>query len=360
MELYVDGSYRTSLGVGFYNRYRELQALDRYLKAHRTLIVYGPRNVGKSELMSYWIKKNSGGGFFLVVDAREKRVDSLGFNADKLKADFQRFREELTGIVKTHLEKKSSLIGMLLEIIDMVRDVIRQYLSKELIVFVDEFHLMPGYFGGAGSSRELMKDLEAVAGLLAKRSDINARFIATISEGFLVMDHELRSRLVGYSTGYFLVEEMDGAHFKALFDEYSGRWGCSVGYSGFISIVGGVPGYLRDICPRSRDDLKTYILNMVGDFEYAISVIGKRMGIGSRRVIEMIYRLFVDGYPAQRDPDLYDAGRMLVERNIAYIKYTDRGVVFRPQINLYRKIVELAYREGADSLMDLSSRIDFL
>ncbi|NOZ88585.1 MAG: hypothetical protein GXO15_01525, partial [Crenarchaeota archaeon] len=60
--LYVDEGYRTGLGVSFYDRLRELEALEEALRAARLIIVYGPRNVGKSELVRYWARRRRGGG----------------------------------------------------------------------------------------------------------------------------------------------------------------------------------------------------------------------------------------------------------------------------------------------------------
>ena len=66
----MDRGYRTGLGASFYDRVGELELLGGLLEARRTIVVYGPRNVGKSELVRYHASKRSRGEAYLIADAR--------------------------------------------------------------------------------------------------------------------------------------------------------------------------------------------------------------------------------------------------------------------------------------------------
>ena len=59
MGIFVDAGYRTRLGTSFYDRRRELDTLDSAVHDYRLVIVYGPRNVGKSELVYYWSRRRA-------------------------------------------------------------------------------------------------------------------------------------------------------------------------------------------------------------------------------------------------------------------------------------------------------------
>ncbi len=80
--VFVDRGYKTSLGTAFYDRLADLDKLAELLEGVRTVIVYGPRNVGKSELARYAavrrLKARS-----VLVDSRRRSLNALlGFSSD--------------------------------------------------------------------------------------------------------------------------------------------------------------------------------------------------------------------------------------------------------------------------------------
>jgi len=99
---------------------------------------------------------------------------------------------------------------------------------RPILVFIDEFHLLfrEGF-------REALAELEALAGFLAKNSEEQLRLVVTVSEGFFATTSAM-SRLGGYSTGYMMVEPMDMNSFRALYEEYRARHGCSIGFNLFM------------------------------------------------------------------------------------------------------------------------------
>ena len=74
--IFVDAAYRTGLGTGFYDRVDELDEMASSLRGYRSVVVYGPRGVGKSELTRYYLARRHVGGA-VVVDARERKALEL-------------------------------------------------------------------------------------------------------------------------------------------------------------------------------------------------------------------------------------------------------------------------------------------
>ena len=77
--VYVDGEYRARLGVRFYDRVEELEALRERVESLPTVLVYGPRGAGKSELVRYFVLRRLGGlpGGVAILDGVERRVEGL-------------------------------------------------------------------------------------------------------------------------------------------------------------------------------------------------------------------------------------------------------------------------------------------
>lgn len=51
--MYIDYNYRTQSGLCFYNRAREYSFIEEITSKGGVIIVWGPRNIGKSELLRY-------------------------------------------------------------------------------------------------------------------------------------------------------------------------------------------------------------------------------------------------------------------------------------------------------------------
>lgn len=324
----VDASYRTMLGTGFYDRRSELEKLSELLQGVRTVIVYGPRNAGKSELVRYFITKRLGLGSLarlshrvVLIDARRRRMEKyLGPGRDA-----PGFLDELLSSV-TGLPR--GLVGFLEGLVSRVR--------PPILVFIDEFHLLFG-----ASLGEALAELEAVAGFLAKRAEKQLRLVVTVSEGFFATTSAL-SRLSGYSTGYLLVEPMDTTSFEALYNEYEARHGCSIGLSLFIRLAGTSPGYLADLCPRSRKLLEDWVLTELQRLGMVLDLAAEAIGMTRDEAMEAASRL-LRGEPP-RTPRELRLGEKLVEANVAYPCLRGPRQRYLPQLPLYLAALENRFR----------------
>ncbi len=344
MELYVDEKYRTSLGVSFYNRTREYRLLRELLDVYRTVVVYGPRGVGKSELVRYLVTRENLPA--VVVDARAERVKPL---APPSLAEVAR---HAASILANLLGQEATTLAKLLLALSEHRSLQHLVRGRSLVVVIDEFHQLPGH----QNAQEALRSLEAYAALLAKNADETRavrNLVVTVSEGFIATI-DATARLDGYSATLMPVEHMDQEHFTLLHREYSEKKGCKLGPHEILALVGGAPGYLPELCRMTREHLvKHKIPAWLYRLEEALRQAQTRTGMNRRQLLDALYSLFTQAIQPLRHPHLHSLGEALTRSNIVYPCYTPRGVHYRPQLPVYRVAIELAYHEDKESLLDL-------
>lgn len=330
MGIFVDRGYRTGLGISFYDRSVELKLLEEYAVGVKTLVVYGPRGVGKSELVRYYVRRRLGrGARVLWLNAREHRL------------------EEVTGAE----HPVNSVIDVLAEVSKAPRSLIHlaermvKMLMQPSIIVVDELHLM------YSDRREALLELEALAGFLAKNADA-PKLIVTVSEGFFTT-MEAVYRLHGYSVGFMLVEAMRGEAFRLLYSEYVERHGCSIAYEAYSSIAGGLPGYLPELCSRSVRLLEEWLNLEAVRLRSSVEAAGVEAGLEGREVYETAARLLKGEPPRDRREEVF--GEKLVEANVAYPCQRGAERLYLPQLPVYLVLLEsgLVYRREGLRLEDV-------
>ncbi|AEM38358.1 AAA ATPase [Pyrolobus fumarii 1A] len=368
--VYVDRGYRTGLGTAFYDRLVELERLDKLVFSHRTVIVYGPRGVGKSELVRYWLRglQERGRIAAVYVDARRLRGQHLvrALETRGLLVDKKNLAERLLEVLKDLDDRSTGLLQLTYHAIDVLIDVIREYASTRIILFIDEFHLLPRYMhksDPASKYLDALDDLEALAGLLAKDPHYsNITIVLTVSEGFTATDLVL-SKLHGYSTAWMLVEHLDVDHFRALYKEYVSLKSCGVDVDEVLGLVGGTPGYLPELCMLDRNTVveervPMWIAEVETGLSRARNVLSAeifRRELEPREVIRLAYELINNDIAPLREPHLHALGQILTTYNIVYPVYPRGrdGIRYKPQYPVYRTVIELGYREGVETLLDL-------
>jgi len=346
-----DCSYVTGLNTCFYDRVSELGELERGFRWAHTIVLYGPRSSGKSELVRYYVSRRLSSDVIAVVfDARRKRGT--------------RFFESL-GVEVVHLDESVALraLDAILKILEGLRvhmpldlralthgarELYKVLLSvvsslSEVYVVVDEAHLLE-------ERGAFIRDLEAVAGALAKYRELsNIRLLVTSSEGF-ISTTDVYSRLRGYSEKFIAVEELDEEHFKMLYEEYcSKRGGCITPLNMVEAIAGRLPGYIAEVEWRARSgELESFIKVELKKLLRAIVEASLAEGVG----LEQLARKLVMAF--EGSIRYYEVGlralEVLIERNIVY----ERGLKVKPQLNLYARALKLAVEKGVtlDSLAE--------
>ena len=362
MPLFVDREYRTGLGTGFYDRVEGLALLEKLLDNFRVVIVYGPRGVGKSELVRYWLHKVGQGRSVAVVhlDARRlggrETVEILeawapGFDAKSL---LEKLLEALGEYVP--------LIRIVPRVFETISRLIGASKSTRIILFIDEFHMLP-----RPPTYTAPDDLEALAGLLVKEERYSKMSVVlTVSEGFAATDYAL-SKLRGYSTAWMLVEHLDEAHFRSLYNEYREARGCRLDAEAVLRLVGGTPGALPELCGFDKSSVvEMWIPVRINEVEMGLSGVRKTLcqstsadcSITPHKLICMAYELIHSEVKPLEEPLLHELGQALTRFNIVYPVYPRGrgGIRYKPCYPVYRAIVELGCRRGASSLLELDPR----
>ncbi len=350
--------YVTKLGTRFYNRLRELRTLSRLVETLRTIIIYGPRNAGKSELMRFFSAvyawRKWGRIAVAHIDAREKRAESLGF-----KSGASRLASLIEDIVAGHTR-----LGTLVRLAEAVLSMISEAQAALVILYIDEFHLLFDNIDDA------VRELEAVAGLLAKMGETKARLVTTVSEGF-VATSDVRRRLAGYATGYMLVEPLDREDMSRVYAEYSRARGCRISLRDYWAVYGGAPGYLPETCHLEYREFIERASDLLRDtLDAALNTIAAEMGVARREVLgktaRLIEWLYTGGPPPRLEPREKILAEKLVEYNVVYPCRLRMGEVrveiYIPQLPLFAATILAAHEIGVDevSSLPLSTLRDWL
>ncbi len=347
-----DCSYVTGLSTCFYDRASELGELERGLRWAHTIVLYGPRSSGKSELVRYYVSRRLGSDVVAVVfDARRKRgmrfFESLGVEVVHL--DESVALRALDAILKILEGLRANMPLDLRALTHGARELYKVLLGivdglSEVYVVVDEAHLLE-------ERGAFIRDLEAVAGALAKyREFSNVRLLVTSSEGF-ISTSDVYSRLRGYSEKFMAVEELDEEHFKMLYEEYcSKRGGCIVPLNVVEAIAGRLPGYIAEVESKARNgELEAFIRVELGNLLEAMVKASSAEGVGLEQLARKLVMAF-EGSIRYYEVGL-KAVEVLIEENIVY----KRGLMVKPQLALYARALKLAVERGV-ALDNLAER----
>ena len=349
VSVFADRGYRTGLGTAFYDRVDEVRTLDRLSRCFTTVVVYGPRNVGKSELVRYWLRRR--GVDAVAVDARLARdrevLRSLGIEVGGGVAGAL---ERVVGAVVGALEGLG-LAGLVVRIAEALAEAVAA-LRRPLYVVVDEFHMLPR----CGSPREALRDLEAAAATIAKGvGGEGIRLVVTVSEGF-VATAEARQRLFGYSTAWMLIEPMDTTHFTELYREYRELYGCRQSLETVLRLVGTSPGYLRELCALDDEALKHFVETVLRNLETALTAAIRELGLEPHTAMETALEAMKRGAKPMHQPQLAKLGEILTQHNITYPKHKQDRVVYKPQIPAYQRALEKTLEKRLDTPTQLDPR----
>ena len=322
-----DCGWRTGLGTCFYNRAHEAEKLSRMVRDGWSILVVGPRNVGKSELARYTLERRLGVKP-VIVDARALVVKGEPGRALREAGglDARRLLEALARVAAGRL----GLGGL----VDVLLELYRGLQSPPYLV-VDEVQYLAD-----------VRVLEALAKMVAFYPEYRGvRLVMTSSEGIL-MKHGVLARLTGYRVYVLFVDEMPGSDFEELYREYCGLHGCRLSLGEYERLVGRLPGYLPEVARLDGEALGEWVAARRAVLEEAVyRLLPEKLGVDVREAVELAYKLLVEGVEA-REPRLLAAAEVLVEANIAYpVGYAHR---YKPQLRIYRELlVEMKSGTGA-------------
>lgn len=178
--------------------------------------------------------------------------------------------------------------------------------------------------------------LEALAKTVAFYPEYSRlHVVVSSSEGF-IMDYMALGRLSGYRTRIVFVDEMSGESFTELYREYCSSNPCKVGLEEYLELVGGLPGYLREVAELGGDELKGWVEQHKAMLREAINLTAYNLGVNASTVLNVLRQLLCNE-EKPGDPLSYRVAQELVKANILYpVGFTGR---YKPQIKLYAKLV---------------------
>ena len=324
--MFIDCSYRCSSGTCFYNREKEIEWLIDRVYRSAYVIVWGPRNIGKSELLKYLSWRLGREGFCVIyIDCREAITSDL--------VTIHGFRD-MTELFREAIELIG--LGKLSKAYDLVSSVVRRVRASGVLWVFDEAHRLNGY--------------DRVLEVLIKKTiyTFHEKPFSTIissSEGWFIRSNVVYS-LREYGAQDLLVESMD----KEVFIEYARElfrvYGRSpdvpvdILYNEFIS---GNPGYLVKLL--SYRSVEEWIESVREWFIEVVNRVSIETGISVRDYLRFISSTPMELNALSLDPVVKRVMDKLMEYNIVYYVLKDTMYHVKPQLPVYRKIaIELLDR----------------
>lgn len=318
----VDCGWKTGLGTCFYDREHEVGELEKLLGWDYTVIVVGPRNAGKSELVKYVMVRRLRVKP-LIVDARRLSVEgSLAMALDRASG----LDPRTIALEATRLGLKKLGLG---ELVRLLLDVVER-LRMDPYLVVDETHHIAS-----------VRDLEAIAKMVAFYPEYSrVKLVVTSSEGFLT-NPRVASRLYGYKVSYLHVSWMSERDMESLYLEYCSRVKCRVSLDRYLNLIGPLPGYLAEIAHLDGEGIEKWIGERRRWLESVLlNSIPGETGYHAASVVEASYKLLVLGLEPST-PLESTVARLLVDYNVAYTRDYRR---YEPQLRIYKQVIEESAR----------------
>jgi len=346
--VFVDKSWRTSLGVAFYDRDSEIEEILKSIDYGRgTTLVLGPRNVGKSELIKYVVSKFLPNDVSaVIIDFRMLRasevMDSITLKAEDVVKEFFKL---LTSSLKV-----PDVSNFVLKLFKELPKLLRRLRSKYLVLVLDEYHLM------SDSLCHALTVLESLAKVVTFYEGYEKlRLVVSDSEGWFTTQDALR-KLLGYSVITTYVEPLPYEVMKELYTEFSRRFNTVLPFKTIFKLIGGCPGYVVEVYRFTRQyginkGLDLWISSYLSNLSTALSNTRRQLGLNEMETIKHAYRLLsgkVKDDEIYSNPKNLEMIKILTEYNIAYVKY---GKEVKPQLPIYVTALEMALDVGSTDIL---------
>jgi len=317
----VDDNYKTYSNTRFYNRKWEMNFLLNRVMNFSFIILYGPRNIGKSELLRFlsFILKDSG-WFIYYVDVREYLS-----------------RRQLTIYPETidhtvFLQSVLDIVGLPDRVLDLFEAGYRYAVERRacgVLWAFDEPHYLP-------NARPFLEAL--VKRVLYSFHDRPLSVIISVSDGWFIVSDAMVS-LLEYGAETLFVDELDPGSFRGLYSELSMVRKVVLDIDPDIlysRYVGGNPGYLVELL--NHGDLGRWGDRVEKVFLAKVNNITGSTEFSRREVLEYMASL-------PKEIDLGCIGKReyrllmeLVKNNLVYYDIMSVETLVKPQIPFYREL----------------------
>ncbi len=315
--------YRTAIGTKFYNRESELSLLHSLVGKSSFIILWGPKNVGKSELLRYFSHLIAGRGWITYyVDVREY-----------LSKNQLSIYPRSTGC-REFLESIASLIGVpnrILEVFEKGYKYALELKASGVLWVFDEPHYL-------SNARPF---LEAVIKRVVYSFHKKPLSIAvSVSDGWFIVSDVVLS-LLDYGAYELFVKELDYNSFYNLYRELQEKLGTRISVDArelYKEYTGGNPGYLVELL--NTGSLSQWISKVEKLLLQKTSNVVEKTGLSRREVYS-----YISSLPREVDMEAislneYRLLKELLKQNIVYYDILEVKAIVKPLLPLYKKILE--------------------
>ncbi len=317
--MFIDCSYRCRSGTCFYDRVSETKWIIDRVKHGAYILVWGPRNVGKSELLRYVSWRLGRDGFLVIyIDCREHLsrdfISVYGFRGSS-----EVFREVMELLGLNRFSKA----------LDLLYDVVRRVLVRGVVWVFDEVHWLRGY--------------EGLLEVFAKKTiySFYEKPLSTIvssSEGWFILGRVARS-IRDYGARDLLVEPLDKEVFMEYINSVLEIRGVELSLSPeeiYNEYTGGNPGYFLELL--SFNSLEEWISHTRKLFIEKIDNASVELGITARDILEVVVKTPFKIKALGVERTLKRIIDKLMEYNILYYKLEDHMYSVKAQLPVYKRI----------------------
>jgi len=317
--VWLSGVYRTCIGTRFYDRREEVDKLRNWIKDGCYVVVWGPRNVGKSELLRYVARLLEKENWFTYyVDVRE-------YLANKVIQVLPRSLEE------EFVKAISSIIGLPDKLLTVFEYGVRYAIEKRasgVLWVVDE----PQY----------LNNMRAFLESLIKRTiytyhEKPLSVVVCVSEGWFILSETLLS-LINYGSRTMLVDWLGISDYKLFARELLELKKTSIEIdieTLYDRYTGGVPGALVSI---TNIGLSQWVKNMKEHLLSTLRIVSRKIGVDVAEVKEFIKSLprRIDYIKPSKESIIVEE---LTKHNILYFNPLEEKPLVKIQLPVYKTIL---------------------
>ena len=205
----------------FVGRVKELEALEKQYRANESalVIVYGRRRVGKTALISEFLKTHSDSIYFLATEESEKQ--NLNY-----------FKIQVSEFTGNEILKSASV-----DWLTVFKTLIEYKTKTKKIIVFDEFQ----YIGQ--SNPAFPSIMQKIWDVLLKDSNIMLILCGSLVSLMKSQTLDYSSPLYGRRTGQIRLKQIPFSYYHEFFDNCSNNK-----LLPFYAVTGGVPKYIETLC----------------------------------------------------------------------------------------------------------------
>ncbi len=314
--MFIDREYRTLANVPFIDRVREYEWIRERIGKSSFIILWGPRNIGKSELLRYssWRLSREGYIVYYIDFRREALSELLRVYGVDLES---RLLNELYGLLRD---------SRFIRLVEVGYNVLKSVWAKGVVYVFDEIQCV-------GSRMYFLESL--IKQVLYAYHEKPLSVIISSSEGWFVANR-LSWSLRDYGAYSLLLDEMDLEHTILFTREVCRVRSTRLSYDVktlYDKYTGGNPGYILELL--SISDLSEWVKRKREELIELVNDVVIEEGIDRGKIYCFIASLPVRIDLVKASREQLELLKALLKHNIVYYRHGVETIV-KPQLRVYK------------------------